>query len=1003
MAQNSKKPKTSKSDDHSIRRLIVFTSDKLDALLLLGFLSGIHFGISLGLKLRYLKYMRGFLWHLGYNFSLIIGFLSAIIATVIMIVLTYRFKKAKKIKKRIAVRSYILVILFISSFLLTSWIVHGKTILYLLIIGLISIGLYLFLGFLFFSSVKIKDERGTIANKLIKSLEFLKASDIYRRLKNWLKAGECYEEVDEYNLAIDMYRQVNAWDKIASIFDREGKTADAIKYYIQARLFERAAKVALSAGEEEKAAELLIKAKKYKDAGEIYYSLENYKKAGKIFEKAKDYSEAARAYEKAGELKKAAKLYEDSKNIEKAARLFEKMGELNRAALLFRKINDLETALRLGIKTKNSDLVVEVYKMIDISHVKDLSCKNKEILAELLHKKGMYNEAGDIYYKLKDYENAGKMFEKGNEYHYAADSYERAGEILKAAELYERVKEYIKSAKLFEKIGNLSKSANLYKIGQDYESALNLSLIAMDAPLATEMLKILGNTVKRTLSKKDKKILVNLLVEQKEYEEAGKICFELKEYEKAGDMFEKANEYYRAAESYERAGEVLKAAELYELAAEYEKSANLFEKEDNLLRAAELYEKAEKYEKAAELYKKSKKYRKAGELFREVHNYKFAAKMFKKARDNKNAALMYLELSEKENAAKYFAKAEVYKEAADLFLGINNLRAAADNYEKGNYNLQAAKCFMGIPICKEVLRLCTKISEWKEAYKLVFECKDKELAKQIIKDNEGKASISDIISAYVEIGEQLLAFPFCLKGKIYDRASQICDEIWEETGYNIRDVRIVKLVEHIKSFSENRLKQLVKKINPPFLFYIDGDFIDKLDDLDKLDKAFKRLSENNVAFEDNVLIGKFQEEIIRLPLIDADVSIDDFKEEVDKRLKKRGLGKDLYSSITYLALQYEGIGDIDEWLIVGSKSKDYRYSEVRIGSRIQKEGDVLMLEKYIFYFPIHFEGKNVRSYNEEICRELKIIRKQRDAGLSLRIKQIEDTLKASINEKLAVF
>jgi serine/threonine protein kinase len=262
---------------------------------------------------------------------------------------------------------------------------------------------------------------------------------LYFRMKNYVRAAQCFEAVQNYVKAAECYLALQQPEKAASAFSRAHKYDEAYealrKVEATSENKELLADVCCQLGKFDEAARLYLEANHPEKAAEAYEEGENYQKAAELYETLEDFVRAGELYIKLNEVEKAAELYDRSKNFEFAGRLYEQVGNLDRAIECLisarRIIRAAELLIMKGESQRAVALLQEVGPDDDEFHDACL------LLANLFTRMEMYPVALQKYAEVLREQPLTK--ENMDLFYGMAVAYEKSGAFSKARDIYEKI------------------------------------------------------------------------------------------------------------------------------------------------------------------------------------------------------------------------------------------------------------------------------------------------------------------------------------------------------------------------------------------------------------------------------------------------------------------------------------------------------------------------------------------------------------------------------------
>jgi tetratricopeptide (TPR) repeat protein len=326
----------------------------------------------------------------------------------------------------------------------------------------------------------------------------------------YLRAGELYESIEQYDKAVRMYQLGRAPERAARVYHE--KLGD----------FDSGLKALADAGA-------------WENAG--YYSA-----------KAERHEEAAASFEKAGKFQAAAESYQKAGSLNQAGALYEKAGFLEQAAVVYGQANNFKKA---------AELYSGVWEQIRKDLSRDNSAAARKKIEETAKRAAYY------YKQLGEWKKSAEILEQSGIKKFAAELYLLAGEKAKAAELFQQIGAGDKAAELYEQAGDKQKAAELraqYHMKQnELAPAAQYFEEAGDPFQAADIYLRLGQ---------DKKA-AELYMQGGDSKTAADIYFKIGEYRLAGSAYETAGNFEMALEVYKQIKDETKMAELYEKSGDY--------------------------------------------------------------------------------------------------------------------------------------------------------------------------------------------------------------------------------------------------------------------------------------------------------------------------------------------------------------------------------------------------------------------------------------------------
>ncbi len=344
--------------------------------------------------------------------------------------------------------------------------------------------------------------------------------------KEYVRAGELYEQIEKYQKAIEMYQLGRSPERASRIYLEHFKD------------FEKALSVLLTEGFYEQAGILCGQHGKFNQAGEYLEKARKPRSAAEMYEKAKDYGKAAILYEQGGFTEEAADSYGLAEDYQKGAALYEKVWKENLRHLgtdgsqKFREKFD-QIAKKAAFFYKKSGDLKKSAEILDQSGM----CR---YAAEMYVLAGDSAKAGEAYLKMQEELKAAEMFERVGDARRAAEIkahyYQKQGQASEAVKYFEQAEDYLTAADIYASLGDKKKAAELYLKGGDSRIAAETFYVSGEKGKAAESYEVSGNL-----------------------EMAIQVYQELGDQEQLSRLYEKAGRYYEAAVSYQSRGQMDRA------------------------------------------------------------------------------------------------------------------------------------------------------------------------------------------------------------------------------------------------------------------------------------------------------------------------------------------------------------------------------------------------------------------------------------------------------------
>jgi serine/threonine protein kinase/tetratricopeptide (TPR) repeat protein len=318
-------------------------------------------------------------------------------------------------------------------------------------------------------------ELAKAAEVYLEGEEYVAAGFVFEKLPGRAeKAAECFVKGGDYKKAAELYTSAGKAAKAAAIFEEKGNNLDAAGLYAQGHVWDRAASLYLKGGYPLKAADCFEKLGEFRKAAECLekYFMENVSfsstyTGGAASGETRQAQRAGRLYAQAGDLEKAREIYLKGFFFRDAAEVSRSLGQFARAAEYFLRAEDLAAAA--DAFEKGGDAVkAALYRG-------EIAFKAGRLLeAATFFKQGEdYARAAELFEQVDALEQAGGAYEAGESWLAAAAVYARAGSMERAAACYEKGGDAEMAARLFEESGQGERAAELYeKAGQTFKSGV---------------------------------------------------------------------------------------------------------------------------------------------------------------------------------------------------------------------------------------------------------------------------------------------------------------------------------------------------------------------------------------------------------------------------------------------------------------------------------------------------------------------------------------------------
>ncbi len=458
---------------------------------------------------------------------------------------------------------------------------------------------------------------------------------------DYLKAGDYLALAGDIQGAVDCYTMGSHYAVAARLLEKNDDLRRAAQYYAQASIFDKAAT--------------------------LYLRVEDYRNASVTFEKSGDFTRAADMATRSGDFARAAMMAEQANQLDKAAQYYNQVQNYERAAEIFERL------LFMNIKERaQGEFLESVHNAI----------------------KKFGNNAGTLYYRLKQYEKSARCFEESGNYAKCAEAYSQLGQYAKAAEMYVKVKDLKNASLMYEKAENIPRAIEAAEKSGDVHRAAKLA-VSSDNPVKAASLLVktgkyeqaveiyfkllIGAIDERTTSEFPEEQRGNI---KKYGVAAGNIYYRLKNFGKAAWCYEQGESYAKAAECYLTTNNPGKAGELYYKAQHYDKAYDLLTSPEspqpNPAVLADVCFNTKRYTEAGDLYIAAGIKDRAAESYELATNLYKASLLYEETENWRKAADLYSTLGEAARAATLYERCEEYAEAAAYYESAGNLERATE-------------------------------------------------------------------------------------------------------------------------------------------------------------------------------------------------------------------------------------------------------------------------------------------------------------------------------------
>ena len=470
---------------------------------------------------------------------------------------------------------------------------------------------------------------------------------------DYQKAGDYYALAGDVQSAIDSYTTGGHYAVAARLLEKNDDIRRAAQYYAQASIFDKAAT--------------------------LYLRVEDFRNASLTFEKSGDFARAADMAVKSNDFARAAMMAEQANQLDKAGQYYNQVQNYERAA--------------------------EIYEKLLIKHVRE---RTKGEFLESVHNaiKKYGNNAGSLYFRLKQYDKSAKCFEDASNYAKCAEALSQLGNLAKAAEMYVKAEDYKNASLLFERAENIPKAVQMAEKSGDIERAADLALKSGYPDKAASYLvrtkkfdkaaEIYFKLLMRAINERSpNESQEDQRVNMKKYGvAAGNVYYRLKDYSKAAWCFEQGESFAKAAECFMLTNNSAKAGELYYRAQYYDKAYELLTSpgapDVDPAMLADICFHTKRYSEAGDLFVASNRPDRAAEAYELSTNMYKAALLYEETGNFMKAADIYSTISEPARAATLYEKAGFHAEAAAYYESAGMLDQATECYLKSGEKNRAA-------------------------------------------------------------------------------------------------------------------------------------------------------------------------------------------------------------------------------------------------------------------------------------------------------------------------
>ncbi len=333
--------------------------------------------------------------------------------------------------------------------------------------------------------------------------DFERALELYLKLKNYLKAGECslklgrseetvsyYNEAGRSDLVAEFYQNRKDYLRAGQFYSRAGnhaKSAEMYETHLQKwpqmenapgqertrhpeeiRTIRFAASMHSKAGNYRRAAELYRWIQQYDEQAKNHFLAQEYRLAGEAYMKAGALSDAGRAYSEGGFYTEAAVCYEKDSSWKLAAESAYKAKDYSKSGELYTKSGDPFSAAKVFAEGGDIDRGIKVLTMVPQDHKGYLDAIRHVI--ELIKTKRYLTPAANRFFR--DFMHTQIINDNLDIIFHIAMLYERSGYYERAQELLR----YISTTDqvLLDKLSlEYQAKSDEYTISIDYSDILN--------------------------------------------------------------------------------------------------------------------------------------------------------------------------------------------------------------------------------------------------------------------------------------------------------------------------------------------------------------------------------------------------------------------------------------------------------------------------------------------------------------------------------------------------
>ena len=292
-------------------------------------------------------------------------------------------------------------------------------------------------------------------------------------------------------------------DEAAVIYRQLDRPEDAVRCYAALENFVAAGELLEGLGRYDEAEEMYARADSRSNLRNLWTSRGMWDKVGEAMSSEGKHASAADAFERAGMFENAALEYEEDGNFEKAGELFERADNNRKAAEMYEKAYFRERS-----RTRNRPELAETSALnYTASGLPGIAARmyliagKSATAAECYKTAGMFREAGDLLYRMKEKEKAAGCYrlagdgvrasltmaewlESQGRHADAAGFYAEGANFIRAAYAYSKAGMFAEAGAYYAKTGDFRTAADCLDAGGDKQGAAGMYLLAGEFELA---------------------------------------------------------------------------------------------------------------------------------------------------------------------------------------------------------------------------------------------------------------------------------------------------------------------------------------------------------------------------------------------------------------------------------------------------------------------------------------------------------------------------------------